>query len=115
MKLGAGFTVRRSVVVLVSVPATPVIDTVTVPSVAELLAVSVSTLAPDVGLGVNAAVTSPGRPEAARLTLPVNPFWPVTVMLDVPEEPWIMVREAGEIPRVKLDVPVPLSAMLCVA
>ena len=60
---------------------------VAVPTVAVLLAVSVSTLLPVVGLVPNAAVTPLGRPEAARVTLSVKPFWPVTAMVDVPELP----------------------------
>ena len=86
VKLGAGI-VSASVVVAVSVPEVPLMVIVALPTVAELLAVSVSTLLPVVGFGVNDAVTPLGRPKAARLTLPVNPFWPVTEMVDVPEAP----------------------------
>ena len=84
---------------------------------AVLLTVSVSTLSPVVGFGLNAAVTPLGRPDAARVTLPVIPFWGVTSSVDVPEAPWITVSEAGEALRVKLGGawPVPLNAMLCVA
>ena len=31
--------------------------------------------------GLNAAVTPLGSPEMARFTLPLNPFWPVTVIV----------------------------------
>jgi hypothetical protein len=34
-------------------------------------------------------------------------------MVDVPEVPWVMVNEDGDVPRVKLLVPVPLSVMPC--
>ena len=44
------------------------------PRLAELLAVKVSVLAPVVGFGEKDAVTPLGRPEAERVTLPVNPF-----------------------------------------
>ena len=44
-----------------------------------------------VGFGLNDAVTPLGRPVAARLTLPVAPFWSVTTMATVPELPWKMV------------------------
>jgi len=47
--------------------------TVDEPVVAVLLAVSVSTLVPVVGLVPNAAVTPLGRPDAAKVTLPLNP------------------------------------------
>ena len=52
----------------------PVIVTVAGPVVAALLAVSVIKLEPVVGFGAKDAVTPLGRPEAARLTLPVNPY-----------------------------------------
>ena len=87
MKLGAGLIVRATVVDAVREPEVPVMVTVAVPTVAVLLAVSVSTLLPVVGLVANPAVTPLGRPVAARVTLPVNPFWPVTAMVGVPEVP----------------------------
>ena len=43
----------------------------------------------------------------------MNPFWPVTVMVDVAVPPWVMVTDPGEAPRVKLPVPVPFSVMFC--
>jgi hypothetical protein len=58
-----------------------------------LLAVRVSTLVVVVGLGLNAAVTPGGSSfleEEQRVkswTLPVNPFWPITVIVDVPDAP----------------------------
>ena len=57
---------------------------VAVPTVAVLLAVSVSTLLPVAGLVANAAVTPLGKPEAARVTLPVNPLTAVTAIVLVP-------------------------------
>lgn len=56
-----------------SVPEVPVIVTVKVPVVAVLLAASVTTLVEVVGLVPNVAVTPEGRPEADKVTLPVNP------------------------------------------
>lgn len=84
--------------------AVPVTVTVAGPRAAVLLAVSVITLVPVVGFGVNDAVTPLGRPEAARLIkLPFkNPFWPVTVIPEVPEPPWTMDRDVGDAPMVKL-------------
>jgi hypothetical protein len=84
VKLGAAVTVRESVVVAVSEPEVPLMVIVAVPTVAVLLAVSVSTLLPVVGLVPNAAVTPLGKPEAARVTLPVNPLTAVTAIVLVP-------------------------------
>ena len=65
---------RAKVVVTVRAPDLPVIVTLYCPTAAELLAVSVSMLDPVVGFGKKDAVTPLGRPEAERVTLPVNPF-----------------------------------------
>lgn len=81
-----------------------------------LLAVKVRTLLPVVGFELNDAVTPLGRPEAVRLTLPLNPFIPATVIAEVPSEPCITVNEEGEAPSVKLGatrMPVPLSEIPC--
>jgi len=50
------------------------------PTAAELLAVSVSVLLYPavVGFGEKDAVTPLGKPDAERVTLPVNPFTGVT-------------------------------------
>jgi hypothetical protein len=61
--------------------------TVPVEAGAVLLAVRVRTLVPDVGFVPHVAVTPVGKPEAARLTLPVNPYSGVTVTVDVVEPP----------------------------
>jgi hypothetical protein len=74
-------TVRLIVVVWVRAPDVPVIVTVDVPTVAVLLAVKVRVLLPVVLVGLKVAVTPAGRPEADRLTLPVNPFSGLTVMV----------------------------------
>jgi hypothetical protein len=78
------FTVRATVVVAVRLPEVPVMVTVAVPVVAVALAVSVNTLVPVVGFVPNAAVTPLGKPDAASVTLPVNPFLSVTVIVLVP-------------------------------
>lgn len=75
------FTVRLILVVWVSVPEVPVIVTVAVPRVAVLLAVKVTALVEVVGLVPKLAVTPDGRPEADKLTLPVNPPVSVTVIV----------------------------------
>jgi hypothetical protein len=76
-------TVSEMVVDAVVLPEVPLMVTVDVPAVAVLLAANVTTLDPVVGLVPNAAVTPLGSPEAARVTLPVNPPVPVTVMVSV--------------------------------
>jgi hypothetical protein len=52
-----------------------------------LLAVNVSVLVLVAGFGVNDGVTPLGRPDAARFTLPVNPFVGATVIVLVPLAP----------------------------
>jgi len=69
------------------VPEVPVIVTVDVPVVAVLLAVSVKVLVAVVGFVLNDAVTPLGRPDAAKVTLPVKPFWAATVMVPEPLDP----------------------------
>ena len=95
-------TVREMVVDAVRLPDVPLMVTVAMPVVAELLAVSVMTLVPVVGLVANAAVTPLGRPVAASVTLPLNPFAPVTVMVSALLLPWTTVKEGAEGARVKL-------------
>ena len=90
------FTVRLTVVVWLRLPEVPVMVTVLVPDVAVLLAVSVRVLVLVVVAGLNEAVTPAGRPEAARLTLPVNPFSGSTVMVLVALAPWFSVTLAGD-------------------
>jgi hypothetical protein len=79
----SALTVRAMVVEAVRLAEVPVIVTVEVPVVTELLAVNVTTLVAVAGLVPNAAVTPVGRPEAARVTLPLNPPALVTVMVSV--------------------------------
>jgi hypothetical protein len=72
--MGAGFTVREMVAELVKLPEVPVMVTVKVPVAAAPLAVSVNVLKVLVLLGLNDAVTLPGKPDAERLTMPLKPF-----------------------------------------
>jgi len=95
-------TVRAMVVVAVKLPEVPVIVTIAAPVVAEEDAVSVRTLLPVVGLVPNAAVTPLGKPEAARVTLPLNPPTSVTVIVLVPLLPCVTVKLLGEAESVKL-------------
>jgi hypothetical protein len=46
-----------------------------------------------VGLGVT--VARPDGTVAARFTVPENPLDPATVIVDVPEDPELIVREDG--------------------
>jgi hypothetical protein len=82
--LAAALTVRAILVVADRLPDVPVMVTVALPVVAVALAVSVSTLLPVVGFVPNDAVTPLGRPDAASVTLPLNPPTSVTVIVLVP-------------------------------
>lgn len=112
-----GFTVSAIVVDAESVPEVPVTVMFEVPAVAVELAVKVSTLEPVVGLVANAVVTPLGRPDAARVTLPVNPFASVTVMVSVALLPCVTASVAGNAASVKLPaaLAVTVSAMVVVA
>jgi hypothetical protein len=87
---------RLSAVLLVNVPDVPVIDTPTVPVGAVALAVKVSTLFVAAGFGANDAVTPLGRPEAAKVTPPANPFEGFTVIVLVPPLPCTTPTLFGE-------------------
>ena len=63
------------------------IVTVAAPVVALLLAVRVSALVLVAELGLNDAVTPLGKPDAARLTLPVKPFCGVMATVLEPLDP----------------------------
>ena len=52
--------------------------------------------------GLNTAVTPFGNPLTARLTLPLKPYRPVTLMVLIPLLAWITLRLAGEAERLKL-------------
>jgi len=85
VKLGGAFTVSATVVEPVRDPEVPLIVTVTgPPSVAVLDAVSVSTLELVAGFVAKPAVTPLGNPDAVRVTPPVNPPTPDTVIVLVP-------------------------------
>src|SRR5580692_5601590 len=96
-----GLTVSAIVVLAVVLPDVPVMVTVAAPVVAVLVAVSVSTLLPVVGFVPNVAVTPLGRPEAASVTLPVNPPTSVTVIVSVALLPCASNRLVGEADNVK--------------
>ena len=82
--------------VFVKLPEIPVMVSVTVPVAAVLLAVSVNELVLAVLLGLNDAVTPPGRPDADKLTLPLKPFCGMTVMVLVLLVPCVIVKLLGD-------------------
>ena len=65
------------------------------PVLAVALAVRVSVLDDVAGFGLNAAVTPLGRPDAARLTLPLNPFAGLIVTVLVPLLPCTTLNVFG--------------------
>src|SRR6266480_2628561 len=95
-KFGAALTVKLTVVVCVRLPLVPVIVMVDVPVAAELLAVRVRMLEPVVLVGLNAAVTPEGKPDADKLTLPEKPPRSVSVIVLVSLVPWTIDTLAGE-------------------
>ena len=94
--VGVKRIVREIVVVFVKLPEIPVMVSVTVPVAAVLLAVSVNELVLAVLLGLNDAVTPPGRPDADKLTLPLKPFCGMTVMVLVLLVPCVIVKLLGD-------------------
>jgi hypothetical protein len=108
------FTVSATVVVAVRLPEVPVIVTVAEPVVAVELAVRVSTLVPVVGFVPNVAVTPLGKPDAARVTLPVNPLTSVTVIVLVPLLPCVTVTLLGDAESVKLAAGAPVKVLISV-
>ena len=94
-------TVSAIVVVADRVPDVPVIVTVDDPVAAVLLAVSVSTLLLVVGFVANEAVTPLGKPDAASVTLPVNPPTSVTLIVSDPLLPCVIASDEGDDASVK--------------
>jgi hypothetical protein len=108
----AEFTVSATVVLAVRLPDVPVMVTVAVPVVAVLLAVRVKVLVEVVGFVPNVAVTPLGKPDAANVTLPVNPPRSVTVIVLVPLPPCVTVTLLGDEARVKLGVEDPARRLI---
>jgi hypothetical protein len=90
------------VAVLVSVLALPVMVTLVVPTAAVPLAVNVNVLVFAVLVGLKDAVTPLGKPEADKLTLPLKPFWGVTVIVLVPLAASKTLRLLGDADSVKV-------------
>jgi hypothetical protein len=114
VKFGAGFTVSEIVVVCSVLPEVPVIVTVTVPVVPVSLAVNVSVLVPVAGFGLNAAVTPAGRLDVENVTLPLNPFKGVIVIVLVAVLPSTTVTVAGDAASVNAGVTVSAIVVVCV-
>jgi hypothetical protein len=79
-RVGAA-TVSVSGVVKARFPEVPATLNTVVPIAAELSAIRVSTLLVIVPGGLKEAVTPGGKPAADRLTVPLKPFWPATVIV----------------------------------
>lgn len=77
-----------------------------VPVAAVALAVKVTELVDVVGLVPKLAVTPLGRPEADKVTLPVNPPEGVTVIVLLPVLPCVTLTLDGEADSEKLAPPV---------
>ena len=90
-----------SAVLFVNVPDVPVIVTVAVPEGAVALTERVSVLLLVAGFGANDAITPLGRPDAARVTLPVKAFAGTTVIVLVPLLPCTTPKVLGEDESVK--------------
>jgi hypothetical protein len=93
--------VRPIVAVWLKLPEVPVTVTVAVPAVTEAPAANVRLLVPVVLAGLNDAVTPFGRPDTAKLTLPLKPFCGPTVRVLTPLFPWTMLRLPGDAVRLK--------------
>jgi hypothetical protein len=75
------------------------------PVAAFAAAVSVSVLVCALDKALKDAVTPVGRPDAARVTVPVKPFCGVIAMVLAPVAPSATLRLAGEAESVKVGVP----------
>jgi hypothetical protein len=96
LKLGAAVTVRLTVVVCVMLPDVPVRVTVAVPTDAVALAVSVKVLVLVAGFGLKLAVTPVGKPDAARVTLPLKPLDGLMVTVLVALVPCTTLKVLGD-------------------
>lgn len=87
--------VRLIVVLCVKPPDVPVIITVAIPAVAVGLADNVRVLVVVAGLGLNTAVIPLGKPDAARVTLPLKLFDGVIVIALMPLLPCATLNALG--------------------
>jgi hypothetical protein len=87
-----------------------------VPAGAVALMVRASVLVLVVGFGLNAEATPVGKPDAESVTLPVNPFAGVMVIVLVPLLPGMTVSAFGEaaMRKVGAALTVKLIVVVCV-
>lgn len=97
----APFTTTLTFVVWLKLPEVPVMVMAWLPGAADVLTVNVATLVEVVGFTLNAAVIPVGRPDAANVTLPVNPLVGTTLIVLVPLLPGATVTLAGVAVRLK--------------
>ena len=90
----------------------PVIVRTVLTAGAVLATLSVNTVELLALYGTNKAVTPVGKPMTAKVTLPVNPFTSVTVIVLVPLPPCVIVRLLGESDKVKLGVDEPAKRLI---
>jgi hypothetical protein len=78
------------------VPLVPVTVSVKVPVVVLVVVetVRVEFAVGDTGVG-SEHVAPDGQPVTARPTLPLNPFTAVTVIVELPDPPWVSVSDVG--------------------
>ena len=98
--------------VLVRLPDVPVMVNAVAPVVAESLAVNVSTVLPLAGFGLKDAVTPLGKPDAEKVTLPLNPSSGLMVMVVVTWLPCVTLTVVGEADKVKSGPAGPVSALI---
>jgi hypothetical protein len=114
VKFAGVLMVSAIVILLLRAPDVPVTVTVEVPEAAELVVFKVRVLDAVELAALKDAVTPEGNPEAAKVTLPLNPFCaPIAIAL-VPELPWAMLKVAGVAVSAKDGGPVIVSASLAV-
>lgn len=101
-KFGGGAIVREIATLCDNPPDAPVIVTENVPRAAVLLAVRVSVHELVALVGLSAAVTPLGRPDAEKVTPPLNPFTGLIVIVVEPAAPWRKLKLVGDADSVKL-------------
>src|SRR5260370_38530543 len=91
------------VAVLLTVPEAPAIVTVYVPTVAVPAADRVKRLLVVAGFVPKLALTPLGKPDAVKVTLPLNPLrgWIVMVVVVELAAPWRKVKLEGDAERLK--------------
>jgi hypothetical protein len=112
VKLGA-VMVSPMVVALVNAPEAPFTIAVYVPGVTVLLALKTRDVLAVVLDGLKTAVKPVGKPDTEKLTLPLKPLEPTTLMVLLPLPARAIVRLLGDDERLKLGTTT-VSAMVVV-